>query len=71
MNNEKTILDDLRNWTMNYFMKENVITRDMYKLLKDLKNGDATSSEFDLLVKILKVFEKDDNSLELRIKDIS
>jgi hypothetical protein len=71
MNHEKTILDDLRNWTMNYFMKENVITRDMYKLLKDLKNGDATSSEFDLLVKILKVFEKDDNSLELRIKDIS
>lgn len=52
----------------------------MYKLLKDLKApaGGAstavtqtTSSEFDLLVKILKVFEKDENTLELRIKDIS
>ena len=71
MNHEKAILDDLRNWTLNYFAKEYVITKDMYKLLKDLKTGDGTTSEFDLLVKILKVFEKDDNSLELRIKDIS
>jgi hypothetical protein len=46
----------------------------MYKLLKDLKSGDgmgAGSQEFDLLVKIIKVFEKDENTLELRIKDIS
>jgi len=27
--------------------------------------------EFDLLVKVIKVFEKDEHTLELRIKDIS
>ena len=49
----------------------------MYKLLKDLKGGSlgeghgAGSQEFDLLVKILKVFEKDENTFELRIKDTS
>lgn len=29
------------------------------------------NSEFDLLVKILKIFEKDEYNLEMRIKDIS
>jgi len=51
----------------------------MYKLLRDLKGGNsenghvasAGAQEFDLLVKILKVFEKDENTLELRIKDVS
>ena len=48
----------------------------MYKLLRDLKpnpgsEGSATTQEFDLLVKILKVFEKDENTFELRIKDSS
>jgi hypothetical protein len=70
-------LDDLRRWACNYFDREWVITKDMYKLLKDIKDiptgneGASQSSEFDLLVKILKVFEKDENTLELRIKDIS
>lgn len=74
-NHERKILDELRNWAVNYFQKEYVITREMYKLLKDLKassgEGGAGTQEFDLLVKILKVFEKDENTLELRIKDIS
>jgi hypothetical protein len=48
----------------------------MYKKLKDIKGlvpegSSANCPEFDLLVKILKIFEKDENSLELRIKDIS
>lgn len=83
MNHEKAILDDLRNWSSNYFAKEYVITREMYKLLKDLKANPATgqesavsgsgsaSNEFDLLVKILKVIDKDEHTLELRIKDTS
>lgn len=79
VNNERTILDELRSWAINYFAKEYVIVKEMYKLLKDLKGGSgehgpvagAGSQEFDLLVKILKVFEKDENTLELRIKDIS
>ena len=62
----------MRHWAVDYFAKENVVTRDMYRLLKDLKNGQVTENqEFDLLVKVLKVFEKDENTLELRIKDIS
>lgn len=78
LQHEKVLLDDLRRWACNYFEKEYVITREMYKLLKDIKalssveSGAAQqSSEFDLLVKILKVFEKDENTLELRIKDVS
>jgi hypothetical protein len=78
INHEKVVLDDLRRWASNYFEKEYVITKDMYKLLKDLKassaeggQGVSPTQEFDLLVKILKVFEKDENTLELRIKDIS
>ena len=39
--------------------------------MKDLKKVEGENKEFDLLVKVLKVFEKDENSLELRIKDIS
>jgi len=75
VNHERGLLDDMRNWTKSYFQNEYVITREMYKLLKDLKGGSegmgAGSQEFDLLVKIIKVFEKDENTLELRIKDIS
>lgn len=77
MNHERGLLDDLRNWTSDYFANEYVITKEMYKLLKDLKGGSlgeghgAGSQEFDLLVKILKVFEKDENTFELRIKDTS
>jgi len=79
VNNERAIIDELRAWAINYFSNEYVITKEMYKLLKDLKGGNSESGaltsagaqEFDLLVKILKVFEKDENSLELRIKDIS
>ena len=62
----------MRNWAQNYFAKEYVITKEMYKLLKNLKSENQNAqTEFDLLVKILKVFEKDENTLELRIKDLS
>lgn len=43
----------------------------MYVLLKDAKAIEKDNKEFDLLCKVLKIFEKDENSLELRIKDIS
>ena len=39
INHEKLILDELREWTLDYFQNEYVITKDMYKLLKDLKCG--------------------------------
>lgn len=37
INHEKSVLDDLRDWTMKYFQKEYVITKEMYRLLGDLK----------------------------------
>jgi hypothetical protein len=39
VNHERGLLDDMRNWTRSYFQNEYVITREMYKLLKDLKGG--------------------------------
>lgn len=71
INNEKPILDHLRAWSVDYFGKNVVIRPDMYKLLKDAKTIEGENKEFDLLCKVLKVFEKDETSLELRIKDIS
>jgi hypothetical protein len=69
--NEKSILDYMREWSLDYFQKNYVIRRDMYSLLKDVKLIEGENKDFDLLCKVLKVFEKDENSLELRIKDIS
>jgi hypothetical protein len=44
----------------------------MYTLLKDIKKEETKSSkDFDIVCKVLKVFDKDDSSFELRIKDIS
>lgn len=35
---EKPLLDDLRRWSCNYFQNEYVITKEMYKYLKDIKS---------------------------------
>lgn len=42
----------------------------MSRLLKDARSFEE-NKEFDLLVKVLKIFEKDEFNLELRIKDTS
>mmetsp|Transcript_4467 Transcript_4467/g.7630 ORF Transcript_4467/g.7630 Transcript_4467/m.7630 type:complete len:339 (+) Transcript_4467:146-1162(+) len=70
---EKVIVDALRNWEDAFFQKSAWIFKKMSKPLGSLKNDPKIdeSKEFDLLVKILKIFEKDDYSLELRIKDLS
>eukprot|EP00347_Sterkiella_histriomuscorum_P019882 403339949 len=73
VSHEKVQIDSLRNWGEEYFKNNYVITKEMYKLLKDVKQ-DITSDqnkEFDLICKILKIFEKDETSLEIRIKDLS
>lgn len=48
-----------------------VIKENSYMLLKDVKNMETATKEFDLLCKLLKVIDKDEHSLELRIKDVS
>ena len=66
-------MDNLRTWGQNYFTNNYVITKDMYMLLRDCKSmmKSEDPKEFDLLCKILKIFEKDENNLEIRIKDLS
>ena len=41
----------------------------MSKELKEIR--DSPASEFDLLVKILKIYERDEYNIEMRIKDCS
>ena len=68
---EKNIIDQLRQWGTDYFSNYSVITKEMYKTLKEVRDKSNEKNEFDLLCKVLKIFEKDEHSLELRIKDIS
>lgn len=67
---EKIIVDGLREWQDKYFMKNAWIFKHMSKELGKLKEL-SDNREVDLLVKILKIFEKDEYDLELRIKDTS
>lgn len=69
---EKAILDNLRRWTIDYFANNSVIHQSNYTPLKEVaKINPDEGKEIDLLVKVLKVLEKDEQTLELRIKDIS
>lgn len=67
---EKPILKHIRHWAHEYLNSNSVIHKSSSiplnecHLLPDKK-------EIDLLVKVIKVFERDENSLELRIKDLS
>ena len=67
---ERIIVDELRAWQDTYFMKHSWIFKNMAKDLSKLKDQ-TENREVDLLVKILKIFEKDEYDLELRIKDKS
>ena len=49
-----------------------MIHKSNYTPLKDVSHiSPEEGKEIDLLVKVLKVLEKDEQTLELRIKDIS
>ena len=72
--NEGKILDHLRHWGKTYFQNHTVILPSMYTMLNEIRkeqNAANEPKEFDLLVKIVKVFEKDESSYELRLKDSS
>lgn len=59
----------MREWQTHFFLKSSFIFKQMSTPLNELR--DLQKSEFDLLVKVLKVFERDEYNLELRIKDLS
>ena len=66
---ERVIVNELRIWQDTFFTRSSWIFKKLSTGLGDLKqHGDRES---DLLVKILKIFEKDEYNLELRIKDTS
>ena len=72
---ERAFVDSLRTWQDLYFsecsgvFKLPVLCRPLGKI-KELAQQSETR-DFDLLVKILKIYEKDEYNLELRIKDTS
>lgn len=70
---EKVIVENLRQWQDHFFTKSSFIFKQMSKELGNVKQITQSNEnlEFDLLVKILKIFEKDEYNLELRIKDVS
>lgn len=69
---ERDILDDLRLWMDEYFQQNSWIFKKLApKRLGDIKSSASLTAdhEFDFIVKVLRVFEKDEYNLELRIKD--
>jgi len=71
---DKFLVNNMREFTDKYFQRSPWwIYKSLGKLLGNLKEemNESTNSEFDILVKILKIYEKDDFNLEMRIKDIT
>ena len=66
---EKPILREIRSWTNEYMSSNSVIHKSSYTSLKEAHT--VHSKEIDLLVKIIKVFERDEFNWEVRIKDLS
>ena len=62
-------LRELRDWSREYFKKNEVIYDEMYSLLSKCENLDK--NDFDLLWKIVKVMEKDEYTYSIKIKDLS
>ena len=71
---EKKIIDSLRTWEDDFFQnRSSWVFKKLSKPLGEIKQDEKFDydREFDVIVKILKIFEKDDYNLELRIKDFS
>lgn len=66
---ETMIINQLREWQTVFFTKSKFVFKQMSKELKEIR--DSPAAEFDLLVKILKIFERDEYNIEMRIKDCS
>ena len=63
-------MDELRRWELHYFRKNSFIFKKLSNQLNKLRDL-PENAEFDLVVKILKISQKDEYNLELRIKDFS
>lgn len=66
--NEATLLGNIRKWANQYVSQYNVITSDMVQPLNKAQNQ---HHDFDVVAKILQIFELDEYTNELKLKDQS
>jgi len=59
-------LTTLRKWVLNYFANHDGVTPDLYN---PLKNAKTAVKDFDVVAKILSIFEMDEFTNELKIAD--
>jgi len=60
------LLANLRKWSNSYFAQYNVINNDM---IVALNKAQGQKEDFDVVAKILQIFEMDEYTNELKIKD--
>ena len=65
---EASTLANIRKWSAQYFNQYNVISADMFV---PLNKASAQTGDFDVVAKISQVFELDEYTNELRLKDAS
>jgi len=65
---EKSLLSTLRKWGQQYFHQHDGVTKDLYKPLAKAK---GTTGDFDVVAKIVSIFEMDEYTNELKMIDAS
>jgi hypothetical protein len=65
---EEALLANTRKWASNYFQQFNVISSDLYT---PLAKAAAHKGDFDVVAKVTQVFELDEYTNELRLRDAS
>jgi hypothetical protein len=67
---EKPILKSILDWSSLYLQQSSCIHKTNYFTLRECQSV-PEKKEIDLLVKVVKVVEKDDFQLEIKVKDLS
>jgi hypothetical protein len=65
---EAALLQNIRKWAVQYFQQYNVISSDMFV---PLNKAQSQKGDFDVVAKILQVFELDEYTNELKLRDQS
>ncbi len=65
---EGALLSNTRKWAQNYFSSYNVISQDMFTALN---KAAGQKGDFDVVAKVTQVFELDEYTNELRLRDLS
>jgi len=65
---ERSLVSTLRRWACSYFQAHDASTKDKVRKLSTAKSA---SGDFDVVAKIMQIFEMDEYTNELRLKDAS